>query len=153
MCAIVDNDVRDQVFGSASNPASLFFLDWIDAGKGRLVVGGKLLEELSGAEKCRTWLQQALLKGTAKRISDEKISAETNVLMSRIDCRSNDVHVLALARAGGARLLFTNDSRLRDDFKDPKIIDGPRGQIYSTRIRQNITNTHRKLLRETICPE
>jgi len=46
-------------------------------------------------------------------------------------CRSDDIHILALARAGGARLLYTEDKDLKKDFKNKAIIDDPRGKIYS----------------------
>ena len=72
--------------------------------------------------------------------------------------RSNDTHVLALARVSGARLLFTNDDDLKRDFANPDIIPGTPGQIYTTnrgrRVRSyarqeitRVTDTHRNLLR------
>ena len=45
---------------------------------------------------------------------------------------SNDAHVIALAQVSGARLLYSNDSDLQDDFKDKSLIDSPRGRIYTT---------------------
>lgn len=47
MEAIVDNSARDEVFGSADSPAGKYFLTRLNKGKIRLVVGGKLLRELS----------------------------------------------------------------------------------------------------------
>ena len=38
MCAIVDANVRDEVFGNAASPAGKFFLDWLTSGKGKLVL-------------------------------------------------------------------------------------------------------------------
>ena len=46
MCAIVDANVVSEVFGSNLSPAGEKFFDWLNKGSGRLVVGGKLLEEL-----------------------------------------------------------------------------------------------------------
>lgn len=45
--------------------------------------------------------------------------------------RSNDPHILALARASGARLLYTADKDLIADFKNPRIVSRPRGKVYS----------------------
>ncbi len=151
MCAIIDNDVRDEVFGAAKNPASTYFLDWLNNGKGRLVAGGQLLQELSGAENFKNWFQQALLSGTARRVPDDKVKAETDSLISANLCRSNDAHVLALARVSGARLLFTNDLTLRADFKNRNIIGPARGNIYSTLKNDDVDDTkvgpgHRSLL-------
>ena len=50
MCAIVDSSARDEVFGGAKSPAGEFFLTWLTKGKGRLIVGGKLRDELSGSQ-------------------------------------------------------------------------------------------------------
>ncbi len=46
MCAIVDANVVDEVFGEKRPPAGEKFFDWLTVGNGRLVVGGRLLEEL-----------------------------------------------------------------------------------------------------------
>ncbi len=46
MCAIVDANVVHEVFSSSSCPAGAKFLDWVNRGSGRLVAGGKLLQEL-----------------------------------------------------------------------------------------------------------
>ena len=51
-------------------------------------------------------------------ISDEAVDSEAETLQSQGVCRSDDEHVLALASVSGARLLFTNDNALQDDFRD-----------------------------------
>ena len=51
---------------------------------------------------------------------------------------SDDVHILALARASGARLLYTGDKNLMTDFKTKSIIDNPRGKIYSNAKQKNL---------------
>ena len=40
------------------------------------------------------------------------------------DIRSNDPHVLALARVSGARLLYAEDGDLMTDFKDKRFVGG-----------------------------
>ena len=71
-----------------------------------------------------------------------------------------DVHVLALARVSGARLLFTNGGALKQDFMNPDIIPGASGRIYSTnrgrhtrryatQETRNVTKAHRALLNRT----
>ena len=62
-------------------------------------------------------------------------------------CLSNDTHVIALAQTSGARLLYSNDKNLQVDFKDKRLIDEPRGKVYSTNEDKNFTNTHEKLLK------
>ncbi len=46
MCAIVDANVMHEVFGSNLQSAGEQFFNWIEKGTKRLVVGGKLREEL-----------------------------------------------------------------------------------------------------------
>ena len=61
-------------------------------------------------------------------------------------CRSNDIHVIALAQISGARLLYSNDQALHEDFGNKLLIDRPRGKVYSTNERKDFTNAHRRLL-------
>lgn len=134
MCAIVDANVRDQVFGDAQSDAGKFFLDWLlKPNGGTLALGGKLRKELSDNGRNGNFMRvygQLRLDGRAKDIPDSVVDAETAALEARLICRSDDAHVLALARVSGARLLFTNEPRLIADFKDNRIISRPPGQIY-----------------------
>ena len=147
MCAILDNNVRHEVFGDSQTEAGKFFLDWLDKKDGMLVVGGKLLQELSGYSNFVQWLQQALLSNRARRISDQEVNNETENLREQRICQSNDEHVLGLARVSGARLLFTNDQALTNDFKNRNIIPGVRGRVYTTLKTKDIRRSHRDLLR------
>ena len=78
-----------------------------------------------------------------------KVEAATRELEAQQICRSNDAHVIALARVSGARLLFTNDRELQSDFKNRQILGG---NIYTTLRSENVTSTHRRLLgRSDLC--
>ena len=150
MCAIVDNNVRDQVFGANSqSPAGRFFLAWLSSGRGKLVVGGELLRELNEYSDFKRWLRTALGRNIAVAIEDATVDAETAVVQQTGECASDDEHVIALARVSGARLLFTNDGDLQTDFKNRDIINNPRGVIYTTMLRQDVTRAHRDLLRRS----
>ena len=118
-------------------------------GKGKLVVGGGLLRELNEYGDFKRWLRTALTRNIALTADDAEVDDETQAIREQQTCRSDDEHVLALARVSGARLLFTNDLDLQADFKNPDLINNPRGVIYTTRLRQDITRTHRDLLRRT----
>ncbi len=54
---------------------------------------------------------------------------------------SNDEHLIALALVGGAKLLFSHDTKLHRDFKK-KV----RGDVYQTK------KDHAHLLRKHTCP-
>ena len=151
MCAIIDNNVRHEVFGApdVQTAAGQFFFTWVDSGKGKLVVGGKLLEELSGYGNFNRWFRQARRIGQAVRIPDDEVAAETAALEARRVCRSDDAHALALARVSGARLLFSNDRDLQDDFGNREIIHDPRGRVYTTQMHKEVIKTHKNLLNRT----
>ena len=150
MCAIVDNNVRHEVFGThdTQTPAGKLFLDWLDSGRGVLVVGGHLRRELGEYRRFQLWLEAAVQFGRARQIDDAQVDRETDEMSSQ-GIRSDDPHILALARISGARLLFTNDRDLQQDFGDIAIVQGMRGRIYTTVERSDVRRTHRQLLRRT----
>lgn len=151
MCAILDNNVRHEVFGErdTQTPAGKYFLDWVERSPGRLVIGGELRRELSEYGRFLTWLRMATRRNVVRSISDKQVNDETRILREQGDCRSNDEHVLALARISGARLLFTNDQDLQDDFRDRDIVGGTTGRIYTTGRYRDVRRSHRDLLRRT----
>ncbi len=150
MCAIIDNDVVHQLFGDRPTEAGLYFLRWLGRGNGGVVVvGGRLFRELSQNPKFVRFFTDRLQAGRARRIPDGDVSAAEEAIRAASTCRSNDVHVLALAHTSGARLLFTNDRALQRDFADPEIIDGTRGRIYTTVERSDVRRSHVDLLRRT----
>lgn len=152
MCAIVDNSARDEVFGEASSEAGKYFFNWLNSG-GRLVIGGRLTDELMGSENFKSWLRAALPAGRVRLVADSAVEAEEAGLKQATTLQSDDPHVLALAIVSGARLLYANDRNLHKDFKNPAILGhGDRGTIYSSLAHKDIRPVHRKLLRRSdIC--
>ena len=154
MCAIVDTDVWGQVFGDNPSEAGIFFRAWLNR-RGRLAVGGLLYEELSVNQSFKKWAAVAFTFGRGRRIPDDQVNAELTVLRRQGGYGSTDPHILALARVSGARLLFSNDGRLHEDFRNRDIIgDGVRGRVYRTVEPENLLeDSHRRLLnsRDTFC--
>lgn len=154
MCAIVDANVRDEVFSQESqSDAGRFFYQWLmGEGGGALVAGGLLLEELSRSIKFQRVFSNRLLAGRARHIEKDVIETEVRDLRRLQDCSSDDEHVLALARVSGARLLYTNDRALQRDFRNQRLINDPRGRVYTTLRQRGVTKTHRDLLqRRDLC--
>ena len=135
MCAIVDENVVGIVFGSGQGrpEAATKFFDRIDSGKLKLVVGGRLTQQLCTHTNFKEWLDEAVQSGTARTVSSREVHEEEALLTGSGGCRTNDEHVLALARVGGARLLNTNDLVLMNDFKNQQLVPRPRGKIHSSR--------------------
>ena len=148
MCAILDNDVAHQVFGRDRPPAGVAFRRWIDSGRGQLVVGGQLRRELAATQAFRLWLQQALLEGRARSVNDSEVEKRATDLRQAGVCRSNDPHVVALAQLSNARLLYSNDDDLRQDFGNKTLIDRPRGKVYSTKQSNDFQKSHERLLNQ-----
>ena len=42
--------------------------------------------------------------------------------------------------------MYANDKDLQRDFRNKALIDRPRGKVYSTRVQDDLTSTHRRLL-------
>ncbi len=153
MGAIVDANVADEVFGSNRSEAGRQFFDWIDAGKGILMVGDGILKEFGRTsfrkEKIKDWIRQAILAGNVREFKEPEIKRLKTGLLDERRCKSDDPHVLALAQVSGARLLYSNDKNLQRDFKNKKLIDQPRGKVYSTISGDGkLQKSHKKLLLE-----
>ena len=151
MCAIIDANVGHEVFGNNQSPAGKFFLNWLlHKGGAKLAVGGKLWAELNSYSKFQPLFADLLRRSKVVKCDDDSVNAEA-ALIDDV-CRSNDSHVIALARISGARLLYSNDLDLHKDFKNPRIINKPRGRVYTTGENNDITRTHRTLLnRKDLC--
>ena len=148
MCAIVDANVVSEVFGSNLPPAGEKFFDWLNKGSGRLIVGGKLIEELEqGSAEFIRWGQEAQLAGKMRIVNKSDVDARTEQIQSEGAIRSDDPHVIALAQVSGARLLYSNDGNLQQDFKTKSLIDDPRGKVYSTSGGGSFQSSHDRLLK------
>ncbi len=147
MCAIVDANVGHQLFGNKPSEAGAYFLDWLTKGRGKLVVGSGLRQELEKSEKFKRLLLELVRANKAIDIQSREVIEATKALQNEHICKSNDQHVLALAKVSGARLLFTNDRELQIDFKNRQIIDGVQGRVYTTLRSTSVTRTHKDLLR------
>ncbi len=148
MCAIVDANVAHEVFATSPQPAGEKFFNWLNEGTGRLVAGGKLLEELEASSKnFRAWASVAVGAGKLRIVNKNAVDTETNHIQSHGACESDDPHVIALAQVSGARLLYSNDRALQQDFKDKRLIDEPRGKVYSTSGGGSFQRSHDRLLK------
>ncbi len=147
MCAIIDANVAGEVFGPSPQQAAKKFYDWINKGSGRLVAGGKLLQELeSGSQRFNRWAAEAVKFGMMRIVNEAEINTRTVRLKNQGVYVSDDPHILALAQVSGARLLYSNDSALHEDFTNKELVDKPRGKIYSTLRTKNFSRSHRQML-------
>jgi predicted nucleic acid-binding protein len=140
MCLIVDANAAASFLGQPSA-----IRKWLlgERGEPRLVAAGLLLRELVKLTEVRRVLLELNRTGRLRSVSPERLQQEEARLRTAGQCRSNDVHVLALGIASGARTLATFDRALTLDFGNAKIINKPRGSVYSK------PKVHAHLLRHT----
>lgn len=144
MCAIVDANRADDVFGRNQSEAGRALFEWIVKGSGRIVIGGEVKRELTRTS-AKAWLRELSLAGRAISVADARVDDRAKEIGPL--CRSNDAHVVALAQVSGARLLYSNDRRLHEDFGNSTLVNEPRGSIYSTYESDRFNRHHRGLLR------
>ena len=115
MCIIIDANVTGDLQPPSDDAKPV--IDSIRQRRVLLVVGGKNTRELSINQKIGQWLRGLIRANVARVIPASDIKREEQILLELGQHESNDVHVLALARASGARLLFSRDAALGQDFK------------------------------------
>jgi hypothetical protein len=140
MCIIIDANVADEIVATSDDAKPI--LRRIQAGRLKMVAGHKLKRELMRT-RFRGLYQQLVLAGKLTEFTDQQIEKAANEIDRKL-LASNDLHVLGLARASGARILFSKDEPLHSDFKNKDIIVRPRGKVYTSR-------NHEKLLDEGEC--
>lgn len=130
MCVIIDASVAADAFAVPPTFDAQYVIKWIEKG-GTVVYGGKLTQELYQINSARKLLAQYVRAGRAKTIANAAIDAEVAKVVATGPA-SNDTHILGLARASGARLLYSRDELLIQDFKDRRFISSPKGKVYKS---------------------
>jgi len=154
MCAILDANAAGLVFASRgaeaeNQSANKRFFDWFDSGPGSLVVGGDLLDELDRVSNFQKWRKRAVSTGRIQILNGDDVNQKAGQVAPL--CKSDDPHVIAVALIGNARFLYSNDDDLQKDFRNPKLVNNPRGSVYSTRRSDDFTQNHRRLLTQNLC--
>ncbi len=129
MCLVIDANVVHKVY---PNP-QLDFLpiyNRITSGKATITYGGHLTAEYSRMTEFRKLLRILDQSGHARQLPNADVEAATHAFEQSGLLRSDDPHVLAVALVGRVRLLCSEDEDLGDDFRDPRILPKPRGNVY-----------------------
>lgn len=139
MCIIVDAN-KLGAFLERPHEDSEPIRQWLErqVGAGTLVysTGGKFADEVQ--RKYRRKLADYSRAGRAHFVPPCRFAKDEAELKASGSLRSDDPHVLALARASGARLLYTGDDDLIADFKNARLIQNPRGRVYSGAANANL---------------
>jgi hypothetical protein len=148
VCVIIDANLAFRIFTSEPEADFRPVFDWLYASDkdGCLVFGGKLSEELANRKDSLRYLRALFQAGRAFQIPHTIVQSGVQEQIRSGLCRSNDPHVVSLARVSGARILCSDDRNLWRDFRNPKLISKPRGRIY-----RNATHTD-LLHHDPCCP-
>lgn len=142
MSIIVDANCSGDVLRASPAADFIPILDALKNGSARLAVGGtKMKNEYRANGAAWRYLRILEQAGRVRLIPDAKVDTEEVSVVEKYALKSDDPHVLALARISGARLLCSRDQGLHQDFCNPAIISKPRGYIYQT-------SDHRHLIRK-----
>ena len=125
-CLIVDTN-KLRWFTDTSKEISQIVIDLLKKQRGKLYIGGELMHEYP--PRLRPWLAEGIRAGWIVNVPDGEVDQETTWLKVHHTLKSNDHHVVALARVSGARVLVSCDGCLRDDFRDRNLISQPRGKL------------------------
>lgn len=101
----------------------------INSGNLTVAIGGLLAVELTKT-KLGKLLMEWSRAGRICRVATVDVTREIKLLPQN-GLLSNDAHVIALARACGARLVYTDDKNLILDFKNVAFIS-PKGKVIQT---------------------
>jgi predicted nucleic acid-binding protein len=141
MCLIIDSNIVHKVFLSP-DPDYQPLKKALDDRGATLVYGGELRREYLKMAKFIKRLRLLDQSGAAKIFPDALIDSHTGAVVAAGGYKSNDPHVLALAIVTGARLLCSDDDALSDDFKNKKLIDNPRGNVYRRAAHAHLISKH-----------
>jgi len=140
VCIIIDNDVAARVL-ILDDPEFEPIRKRLEKSRIRIAYGGKLRDELYGNLGVRRQLSRLDSAGRARLVPDQSIE-EQFALLDLTLCKSNDAHIIALARAAKARVLISGgDRKLHRDFKNPKLLSNPAGRVYQKREHWRLLNT------------
>ena len=100
------------------------FRNWVERKDGILVYseGERYGTELSESRRTLDLIRSSRQRGSPLLIPDSAVAAQNAHVAAR-RLRSNDSHVLALARASEALVLCTAESKLREDFLDSDVLE------------------------------
>lgn len=148
MCAIVDASGANDVFGEDRPEIGIAFFDWI-SDHGHILTGGKLTMEIGDlCPRFLKWAEEAERTRKLIKINRSRIHAEMGEVIKRKHGGSplNDAHILAIARLGGARLLYANDKDLLENFVDPRLVSRPRVDTLTSLAGGRVTDEDREIL-------
>ncbi|MBX3351473.1 MAG: PIN domain-containing protein [Phycisphaeraceae bacterium] len=97
--------------------------------KGQAVTGGDHAAEIVKIQAASQFFSELDRMGKLKVVPRDSVETEASRISSR--CKSNDTHIIAIARISGARTIWTDDKALMRDWRDGSLLKSPRGRVFS----------------------
>ena len=141
MCVIVDSNIVQRVFLDTTREFERLN-EAVMSGRARVVCGGELTREYQRVTRFWRLLLKLDRGGAARQVHSRDVDRETERVRRLNICRSDDEHIIALARVGRVRLVCSNDQRLREDVRDPRLLSRPRGNIYTSASHDHLLRAH-----------
>jgi len=141
MCLIIDANSVSSVFLKTKNEFSQLYVA-IAHNKIKIVYGGKLTREYRKIASFWRLLVVLDRQGSTRKIEDTAVDQETEEISASRICRSDDPHIIALARIGHVRLICTEDQNLREDVRNHKLLAKQRGNIYNSANHHHLLRKH-----------
>ena len=161
MCvrALLDASAFRHVCAAKKRTAGYQLRNWITRGDGVVVysTNASYAAELTKAPAVLALLGDFRQRGRTILVDAGVVQVEERRIPRRPPRRSNDPHVLAVAAAGEATVLFSCDGDLRDDFCEllPRV-GQQRRSIFPLKVNQPEDTTdagrRRKFLEKRRCP-
>lgn len=127
MPTILDANIFSLLFTHEFRPV----LDALKNGEIILVYGGtKQLCEYKLLGSYIQFVIELQRNGFAKLLDAKVVDAQERTVKGTGLCTSDDEHIIAIALVSKARLLCSHDKALHADFKNPNLINCPRGKVY-----------------------
>jgi hypothetical protein len=142
MCLIVDANVASLVFSSPPDDAFKLIWDALTQKRAAAVHGGELTKEYKRLNSIRRILLELGRQGVLRKIDDNSVNAETDHF-KHLNLRSDDPHILALAKVSKVRLLCSLDQDLHRDFTNPQLLS-PAGSVYQSVAHRHLIRRHCK---------
>lgn len=117
MCLIIDA-CSANIVAAENCEASSIIIEWVRT-KGHVVSGGELQKEL-GRTRLNALIIQWSRAGRFTVVDPTRLAVELKTLET-CPVRSNDHHVIAIARIANAGVVVTGDDDLMKDLKDPAV--------------------------------
>jgi hypothetical protein len=105
------------------------------------VYGGKLAVEYARVGRLAKLLVELDRQGIFRQAPLPEIEKAQKAVIREGQCRSNDHHIIALARVSGVRLLCSADAKLGGDFRNGSILH-PRGSVYKNPSHERLIAKH-----------